>query len=160
MNKLLKILRKEIKLHENLFSLLLKESEGFGYLRGSDLLKLQGEKSRCARSISRLEKERIDLVEKIAHSWEMKSSDLTLSVIISNTTEEFSKPLQNCFDQLKKLIGKISRIADQNSLQASGRLKSVESSIKFMSQIQNGSPTYSDAGKIQKGTSKVSRTEV
>ena len=52
------------------------------------------------------------------------------------------------------------KIADKNSLQASGRLKSVESSIQFMSQLQNGPPTYSDAGKIQTATNSISRTEV
>jgi hypothetical protein len=29
-----------------------------------------------------------------------------------------------------------------------------------MSQLQNGPPTYSDAGKIQTATSTISRTEV
>jgi len=159
MNGLLKILQKEVKLHEHLISLLQMESEGFGSLRGSDLLKLQGEKSRCVRTSARLEKERIELVEKIAHSWNLKSQDLTLSVIISRTTEEFSKPLQRCFDQLKRLITEIGKIADKNSLQASGRLKSIKSSIEFISQVQNDPPTYSDEGKIQKGTSKISRRE-
>jgi len=159
MNGLLKILQKEVKLHEHLISLLQKEAEGFGSLRGSDLLKLQGEKSRCVRASARLEKERIELVEKIAHSWNVKSQELTLSVIISRTTEEFSKPLQRCFDQLKRLITEIGNIADKNSLQASGRLKSIKSSIEFISQVQNGPPTYSDDGKIQKGTSKISRRE-
>lgn len=160
MNELLKILQKEVKLHEILISLLQKESKGFGQLRGSDLLKLQGEKSRCVRASARLEEERISIVEKIAKSWEIKSEDLTLSVIIGRTTEEYSVPLQRCFDQLKSLIGEISKIADENSIQASGRLKSVESSIQFMNQLQNGSPTYSDAGKIQKGTNKISRAEI
>ena len=69
MNGLLSILQKEVKLHKHLISLLQKEADGFGSLRGSDLLKLQGEKSRCVRSSVRLEKERIELVEKLAHSW-------------------------------------------------------------------------------------------
>jgi len=160
MDELLKILQKEVMLHGSLASLLKKESDGFGHLRGSELLKLQGEKSRCVRASARLERERIELVEKIAHSWDMRSKDLTLSVIISNTTEEYSKPLKLCFDQLKNLIEEINRIADENSVKASGRLKSVESSIQFMSQIQRGLPTYSDAGKIQKSSSKIPRTEV
>jgi hypothetical protein len=75
-------------------------------------------------------------------------------------TEEYSVPLQQCFDKLKSLINQIHKIADDTSLQASGRLKSVESSIRFMSQLQNGPPTYSDAGKIQTATSTISRTEV
>jgi len=88
------------------------------------------------------------------------SKELTLSVIISRATEEYAVPLQQCFDQLKSLIKQIHKIADENSLQASGRLKSVESSIQFMSQLQNGPPTYSDAGKIQTATSTISRAEV
>ena len=64
MNGLLKILQKEIKLHENLISLLQNESEGFGSLRGSDLLKLQGEKSRCVRSSARLRKKELNLWKK------------------------------------------------------------------------------------------------
>tara|TARA_Y100001970_G_C14251135_1_gene871971 strand:- start:5595 stop:6077 length:483 start_codon:yes stop_codon:yes gene_type:complete len=159
MKGLLKILQKEVRLHEHLISLLQKESEGFGILRGSELLKIQGEKSRCVRSSARLERERIQFVEKIAISWDIKLEDLTLSVIISKTTEEYSKPLQKCFDQLKCLINEIGLMADKNSLQASGRLKSIESSIEFMSQVQNGPPTYSDVGKIQKGASKISRRE-
>ena len=159
MNGLLEILQKEVKLHEHLISLLQKESEGFGSLRGSDLLKIQGEKSRCVRTSSRLEKDRIEFVKKIALSWNMKLEDLTLSVIISKTTEEFSAPLQECFDQLKRLIIDIGKIADKNSLQASGRLRSINSSIDFMNQIQSGPPTYSDSGKIQKGASKISRRE-
>ncbi len=159
MNGLLEILQKEVKLHEHLISLLQKESDGFGSLRGSDLLKIQGEKSRCVRTSSRLEKDRIEFVKKIALSWNMKLEDLTLSVIISKTTEEFSAPLQECFDQLKRLIIDIGKIADKNSLQASGRLRSINSSIDFMNQIQSGPPTYSDSGKIQKGASKISRRE-
>ena len=159
MNELLNILQKEVKLHEHLFTLLQKESEGFGRLSGSDLLKLHGEKSRSVRSSARLEKERIKIVAKIAKSWNMKLEDLTLSVIISRTTEVYSKPLKECFDLLKSLISEIGKIADNNSIQALGRLKSVESSIEFMSQLQNGSPTYSDAGKIQKRTNKISRRE-
>ncbi len=159
MNGLLEILQKEVKLHEHLISLLQKESEGFGSLRGSDLLKIQGEKSRCVRASARLEKDRIEFVKKIALSWNMKLEDLTLSVIISKSTEEFSAPLQECFDQLKRLIIDIGKIADKNSLQASGRLRSINSSIDFMNQIQSGPPTYSDSGKIQKGASKISRRE-
>jgi flagellar biosynthesis/type III secretory pathway chaperone len=160
MKELLNILRQEVELHEQLISLLQKESEGFGRLRGSELLKLQGEKSRCVRASVRLEKERIQLVEQVAESWSMEAKDLTLSVIISRATVEYSAPLQQCFDQLKSLINEIHKIADENSLQASGRLKSVESSIQFMSQLQNGPPTYSDSGKIQTSTSTISRTEV
>ena len=159
MDGLLEILQREVKLHEQLISLLQKESEGFGSLRGSDLLKIQGEKSRCVRASARLERDRIEFVKTIALSWNMKLEDLTLSVIISKTTEEFSIPLQKCFDQLKSLIIDIGRMADKNSLQASGRLKSINSSIDFMNQIQSGPPTYSDSGKIQKGASKISRKE-
>ena len=160
MKELLNILRQEVELHEHLITMLQQESEGFGRLRGSELLKLQGEKSRCVRASARLEKERIQLVEQVADFWKMESKDLTLSVIISRLTEEYSVPLQQCFDKLKSLIRQIHKIADGNSLQASGRLKSVESSIRFMSQLQNGPPTYSDAGKIQTATSTISRTEV
>ena len=160
MKELLNILRQEVELHEHLISMLQKESEGFGRLRGSELLKLQGEKSRCVRASSKLENERIQLVEQLADSWNMASKELTLSVIISLATKEYSAPLQQCFDQLKSLIKQIHIIADENSLHASGRLKSVESSIQFMSQLQNGPPTYSDAGKIYTATSTISRTEV
>ena len=159
MNELLNILCQEVGLHEQLISLLQKESEGFGRVRASELLKLQGDKSRCVRASARLERERIQHVKQVAESWNTELKDLTLSVIINRTTDEYSAPLRQCFDQLKSLIGEIHRIADENSIQASGRLKSVESSIQFMSQLQNGPPTYSDVGKIQKGTSTFSRTE-
>ena len=66
MKELLNILRQEVELHEQLISMLQKESEGFGRLRGSELLKIQGEKSRCIRASSKLEKERIQLVEQLA----------------------------------------------------------------------------------------------
>ncbi len=159
MQELLNILRQEVELHEQLILLLQKESKGFGHLRGSDLLKLQGEKSRCVRATARLERERIQIVEQFADSWNTESKELTLSVIIDRTEDEFSKSLQQCFERLKSLVTEIRKIADENSLQASGRLKSVESSIRFMSQLQNSPPTYSDAGKLQNGTSTMSRTE-
>ena len=88
-----------------------------------------------------------------------KSKELTLSVIIDRTEDEFSKPLQQCFERLKSLVAEIRKIADENALQASGRLKSVESSIRFMSHLQKGPPTYSDEGKLQNGASTLSRTE-
>jgi len=160
MHELLNILLQEVELHEQLILLLQNESKGFGRLRGSELLKLQGEKSRCVRATARLESERIQLVEQFADSWNTESKELTLSAIIGRTEEEYSEPLQQCFDRLKRLLAEIRKIADENALQASGRLKSVESSIQFMSQHQNGPPTYSDAGKIQKGTSTMPRTEV
>ena len=98
-------------------------------------------------------------MEKLADSWNTKSKELTLSVIIERTEDEYSEPLQQCFERLKSMIAEIRKIADENALKASGRLKSVESSIQFMSQLQNGPPTYSDAGKLQNGTSAMSRTE-
>ncbi len=153
-------MQQQAELHENLLSLLQNESGGFGRLRGSELLKLQGEKSRCIRAAAQLEKERIQLVKQYAKSWNTDSKELTLSVIIDRADEEYSVPLQQCFDQLKLLIGKIRDIAEENAMQASGRLKSVESSLQFISQLQNGPPTYSEAGKIQKRTGTLSRTEV
>ena len=118
MQELLNIMRQEVELHEQLISQLQKESEGFGRLRGSELLKLQGEKSRCVRASVRLENERIQLVNELADSWNVGSKELTLSVIISRVTEEYSLPLQQCFDKLKSLINQIHKIADENSLQA------------------------------------------
>ena len=147
-------------MHENLLSLLQKESDGFGSLRGSELLKLQGEKSRCVRATAQLEKERIFLVEQYAKSWNTDIKDLTLRVIIGRAEDEYSIPLQKCFDRLKQLIAEIHEIAEKNSMQSSGRLRSVESSLKFISQLQNGPPTYSEAGKIQKRGGIMSRTEV
>lgn len=160
MIELLNILQQQAELHEHLLSLLQNESGGFGRLRGSELLKLQGEKSRCIRATAQLEKERIKLVEQYAKSWNTDSKELTLSVIIGRADNEYSVQLQQCFDRLKLLIAKIREVAEENSMQASGRLKSVESSLQFISQLQNGPPTYSDAGKIQKRAGTLSRTEV
>lgn len=153
-------MQQQAELHEHLLSLLQNESGGFGRLRGSELLKLQGEKSRCIRATAQLEKERIKLVEQYAKSWNTDSKELTLSVIIGRADNEYSVQLQQCFDRLKLLIAKIREVAEENSMQASGRLKSVESSLQFISQLQNGPPTYSDAGKIQKRAGTLSRTEV
>ena len=160
MRELLNILQQQAELHENLLSLLKKELDGFGSLRGSELLKLQGEKSRCVRASAQLEKERISLVEQYAKSWDTDFSKLTLRVIIGRADDEYSLPLQKCFDRLKMLIAKIREIAEENTIQSSGRLKSVESSLKFISQLQNGPPTYSEVGKIQNRTGIMPRTEV
>ena len=160
MRELLNILQQQTELHENLLHLLQKESEGFGSLRGSELLKLQGEKSRCVRATAKLEKERILLVEQYAKSWDTDSKNLTLRVIIGRADNEYSIPLQKCFERLKLQIANIREIAEENSMQSSGRLKSVESSLQFISQLQNGPPTYSEAGKIQKRTGKMPRAEV
>ncbi len=160
MRELLNILQQQAELHENLLSLLQKESDGFGSLRGSELLKLQGEKSRCVRATAQLEKERILIVEQLAESWDIDSKDLTLRVIIGRADNEYRLPLQKCFNRLKMLIAKIRKIAEENSMQSFGRLKSVESSLQFISQLQKGPPTYSEVGKIQKRTGTMSRTEV
>ena len=160
MRELLNILQQQTELHENLLHLLQKESEGFGSLRGSELLKLQGEKSRCVRATAQLEKERIILVEQYAKSWDTDSRDLTLRAIIGRAEDEYSVPLKQCFDRLKLIIAKIREIAEENTIKSSGRLKSVESSLKFISQLQNGPPTYSEVGKIQNRTGIMPRTEV
>ena len=160
MRELLNILQQQAEIHENLLYLLQKESEGFGSLRGSELLKLQGEKSRCVRASALLEKERIVLVEQYSKSWGTDSKDLTLRVIIGRADDEYSAPLQKCFDRLKLLIAKIHEIAEENSMQSSGRLKSIESSLQFISQLQDGPPTYSEAGRIQKKSGTLSRAEV
>ena len=160
MRELLNILQQQTELHQNLLHLLQKESEGFGSLRGSELLKLQGEKSRCVRATAQLEKERILLVEQYAKSWDTDSKNLTLRVIIGRADNEYSTPLKKCFERLKLLIANIREIAEENSMQSSGRLKSVESSLQFISQLQKGPPTYSEEGKIQKRTGIMPRAEV
>ena len=86
-------MQQQTELHENLLSLLQIESEGFGSLRGSELLKIQGEKSRCVRATAQLEKERISLVEQYAKSWDIDSSGLTLRVIIGRADDEYSLSL-------------------------------------------------------------------
>ena len=103
MQELLNIMRQEVELHEQLISQLQKESEGFGRLRGSELLKLQGEKSRCVRATARLERERIQFVEKLADSWNTESKELTLSVIIDRIEDEYSEPLQQCFGKTLRI---------------------------------------------------------
>ena len=104
------------------------------------------------RATAQLEKERILLVEQYAKSWDTDSKNLTLRVIIGRADNEYSTPLKKCFERLKLLIANIREIAEENSMQSSGRLKSVESSLQFISQLQNGPPTYSEEGKIQKRT--------
>ena len=99
-------------------------------------------------------------MEQYAKSWNTDSQDLTLRVIIGRADDEYSIPLQQCFERLKLLIAKIRKFAEENSMQSSGRLKSGESSLQFISQLQTGPPTYSEAGKIQKRTGTMSRAEV
>ena len=160
LEELLALLRQETGFHERLLDLLQEEAEGFGKLSGSEMLKLQTQKLQQTRLIAKLENRRILLIEEMEGDFDEDAANLTLRSIIRQVPVEWSTPLQACFDRLKELINEIRIAAETNGEQSESRLKSVESSLQFISQMQGAQQLYSESGQLQTSASKISRASI
>ena len=69
LERLTAILHQEVELHEQLRNLLESEAQSFGSVSGLELLRLQVSKQRHSRKIERLERERLQVVRKLADDW-------------------------------------------------------------------------------------------
>ena len=160
LEELLSILQQETELHEKLLQLLQEEAEGFGNLSASKMLKLQSLKLQQTRLIAKLETRRIAVVDGMSGDFEETSDSLTLSSIIRQVSQEWAPPLQACFDRLKELIAKIRNSAQNNGEESASRLKSVETSLHFISKLQGNQQLYSGTGQLHPAGSKISRASV
>ena len=160
LEELLSILQQETELHEKLLQLLQEEAEGFGNLSASKMLKLQSLKLQQTRLIAKLETRRIAVVDGISGDFEESSDSLTLSSIIRQVSQEWATPLQACFDRLKELIAEIRNSAQNNGEESASRLKSVETSLHFISKLQGNQQLYSGTGQLHPAGSKISRASV
>ena len=160
LEELLSILQQETELHEKLLQLLQEEAEGFGNLSASKMLKLQSLKLQQTRLIAKLETRRIAVVDGMSGDFEETSDSLTLSSIIRQVSQEWATPLQACFDRLKKLIAEIRNSAQNNGEESASRLKSVETSLHFISKLQGTQQLYSGNGQLHPAGSKISRASV
>jgi len=160
LEELLSILQQETELHEKLLQLLQEEAEGFGNLSASKMLKLQSLKLQQTRLIAKLETRRIAVVDGMSGDFEETSDSLTLSSIIRQVSQEWAIPLQACFDCLKELIAEIRNSAQNNGEESASRLKSVETSLHFISKLQGNQQLYSGTGQLHPAGSKISRASV
>ena len=160
LEELLSILQQETELHEKLLQLLQEEAEGFGNLSASKMLKLQSLKLQQTRLIAKLETRRIAVVDGMSGDFEDTSDSLTLSSIIRQVSQEWATPLQECFDRLKELIAEIRNSAQNNGEESASRLKSVETSLHFISKLQGNQQLYSGTGQLHPAGSKISRASV
>ncbi len=154
------ILAHEVGLHQELLGVLQEESESIGQVAPSKLLQLQSAKQYLSHKIETLESQRIEVVQKIATSWEVDFKDLTLSHIISRVSQEMGQLLEGHLAQLKHLVVEIRRLANRNGSLSMARLKSVEMSLRFIQDWQKNQQTYSDAGTLQSAPEKVSRASI
>ena len=160
LEELLSILQQETELHEKLLQLLQEEAEGFGNLSASKMLKLQSLKLQQTRLIAKLETRRIAVVDGMSGDFEETSDSLTLSSIIRQVSQEWATPLQAYFDRLKELIAEIRNSAQNNGEESASRLKSVETSLHFISKLQGNQQLYSGTGQLHPAGSKISRASV
>ena len=160
LERLTAILHQEVKLHEQLRDLLESEAQSFGSVRGSELWQLQVSKQRHSRKIERLERERLQVVRKLADDWDVNPQELRLRTIIARVEPEQADDLRDCHEHLTQLITEIREQADRNSAEAGARLHSVETALRFMVELHGHQQTYSGVGELQHAGSKIARTAV
>ena len=97
---------------------------------------------------------------ELSGDFEETSDSLTLSSIIRQVSQEWATPLQACFDRLKELIAEIRNSAQNNGEESASRLKSVETSLHFISKLQGNQQLYSGTGQLHPAGSKISRASV
>lgn len=160
LDDLLTILTKEVTLHEELTVLLQEEANSIGNSSGSELLQIHSLKMQCVHKVANLEKQRLNVVKSIAEFWNMESQDLTLSIIISGVDVKIAEALQECFDRLKQLMAKIREQSEHNARLSEARLKPIEVSLQFLTDLQKRQKTYSGSGALRSHSSTVSRTAI
>ena len=158
LERLTAILHKEVELHEQLRDLLESEAASFGSVRGSELLQRQVSKQRHSRKIERLERERLQVVRQLADDWGVDSQELRLRTIIARVEPKQADDLRDCHERLTQLITEIRELAERNSAEASARLHSVETALRFMVELHGHQQTYSGVGELQHAGGKIART--
>lgn len=160
LDELTALLEREAELHEQLLILLNEEGESYGKASGAELLQLQSAKSQVVRRIEQLEQERITLVQGLARHWDLPAPELRLRQIAERCGGAHGQALSDCHYRLTSLLEQIRQSAERNGRLSESRLKSVNAAIRFMSEAQGLQQTYSEAGKLQSGKSKFSRSSV
>ena len=161
LTELQQILQTEITLHEQLLLHLQEEASGFGVLNGSELLRVQRSKERCVEQIIKQEEIRVALIAQFPQHWPEQPPPFTLRVIIPLAPPELGGALRQSFDQLQLLLANIRELAENNGKESSVRLRSVEASMRFLTDSQQRQqPTYSGSGELQHSGNKVPRISV
>ena len=160
LERLTAILHQEVELHEQLRNLLESEAQCFGSVSGLELMRLQVSKQRHSRKIERLERERLQVVRKLADDWGVNPQELRLRAIIARIEPKQADELRDCHEHLAQLITEIRERADRNSAEAGARLRSVETALRFMVELHGHQQTYSGVGELQHAGSKIARTAV
>ena len=160
LERLTALLHQEVELHEQLRNLLESEAQSFGSVRGSELLRLQVSKQRYSRKVERLEHERLQIVRELADDWGVDPQRLRLRAIIARVEPEQAADLRDCHERLTQLITEIREFAERNATEASARLRSVETALRFMVELHGQQQTYSGMGELQHAGSKIARTAV
>ena len=160
LERLTAILHQEVELHEQLRNLLESEAQSFGSVSGLELLRLQVSKQRHSRKIERLERERLQVVRKLADDWGVNPQELRLRAIIARIEPKQADELRDCHEHLPQLITEIRERADRNSAEAGARLRSVETALRFMVELHGHQQTYSGVGELQHAGSKIARAAI
>ena len=160
LERLTAILHQEVELHEQLRNLLESEAQSFGSVSGLELLRLQVSKQRHSRKIERLERERLQVVRKLADDWGVNPQELRLRAIIARIEPKQADELRDCHERLTQLITEIRERADRNSAEAGARLRSVETALRFMVELHGHQQTYSGVGELQHAGSKIARAAI
>ena len=160
LERLAAILHQEVELHEQLRNLLESEAQSFGSVSGLELLRLQVSKQRHSRKIERLERERLQVVRKLADDWGVNPQELRLRAIIARIEPKQADEHRDCHEHLTQLITEIRERADRNSAEAGARLRSVETALRFMVELHGHQQTYSGVGELQHAGSKIARAAI
>lgn len=158
LTQLIETLNAEWHLHQELLILLEDEARKMGTLSGSELLHLHSKKMRVCRKVKGLEDQRLPLTHEIADFLSVPSSSVSLQFLIEQAPVFFKEPLEHCQQQLRAVIRQIQECASRNSRISEARLKSIEVSLKFLTDFQKNQQVYSGSGALQKSNASLERT--
>jgi predicted transcriptional regulator len=130
LQELVGILRQKHACFQEFLDLIKKEREVIIRHRTEDLQKMISSQEEILEKTSQLEKERIQLVDRMAARLQVSAQDLTMSKIIEKAPEPMKSTCQQLYRQISLNLEEIERVNKTNAELVKGSLNNIDSSLR------------------------------
>ncbi len=148
-NKLIKVLDKEISLLSELLAIVEIENKFIIDAKLARLTKAKESKSALLVQMSRLEKQRLRIIETLAENLNLDSGSLRLKKIIIMVEDQYKRKLIQQRKDLKRLTHRTHQMNKTNESLISYLKSVVQESINLLENLLMPKHLYADNGKFK-----------
>lgn len=146
-DRLIEVLNKETAMYEGILKLSKSKTNVIVEGKVFELESITKLEQNIILSLGKLEREREELVNKLAVQLNLKPSDITLDSLIKLLPEEQAQKLDNCYNALPKVVRDLSDANVLNSKLIRSSLDYIDFSINILTNAGSSGNNYENAGR-------------